>query len=65
MKKFLVTYWEAYSRGYEVEASSKEEAEEKVYNAILEGRLEGPDNCYDVGCRAIEQCEEESGSGTC
>lgn len=45
MAKFLVTYYESYSRGYEVEASSKEEAEEIVRDDILEGRREYPDNC--------------------
>lgn len=38
MAKFLVTYYESYSKDYEVEASSKEEAEEIVRNDILEGR---------------------------
>lgn len=28
MAKYLVTYWECYSKGYEVEADSKEEASE-------------------------------------
>lgn len=50
MAKFLVTYYESYSRGYEVETSSKEEAEEIVRDDILEGRREYPDNCYDSGC---------------
>ena len=52
MAKYLVTYYECYSRGYEVEANSKEEAEEIVQNDIFEGRRLGPDNCYDSGCEA-------------
>ena len=53
-KKFLVTYWEAYSKGYEVEASNAEEAEEIVKNNIMDGIFIGPDNCYDSGCKAEE-----------
>lgn len=52
MAKYLVTYYECYSRGYEVEANNKEEAEEIVQNDILEGRRLGPDNCYEAGCEA-------------
>lgn len=54
MAKFLVTYWEAYSRGYEVEADTREEACQKVLDDIWEGRREAPDNCYDSGCDAEE-----------
>lgn len=50
MAKYLVTYYECYSRGYEVEANSKEEAEELVKNDIFDGKRESPDNCYDSGC---------------
>lgn len=52
MAKYLVEYWECYSRGYEVEANSKEEASEIVMNDIWEGRRGGPDNCYDCGSEA-------------
>lgn len=52
MAKYLVTYWECYSKGYEVEANSKEEASEIVMNDIWEGRRSSPDNCYDSGCEA-------------
>lgn len=54
MAKFLVTYYECYSRGYEVEANSKEEAEEIVKEDIFEGRRLAPDNCYDSGCVTTE-----------
>lgn len=50
MAKFLVTYYECYSRDYEVDANSKEEAEEIVKEDIYEGRRPAPDNCYDSGC---------------
>lgn len=39
MAKYEVTYWEAYSGRYEVEANSKEEAEnlvkENIFNNIV------------------------------
>nr|WP_303182490.1 hypothetical protein [Lachnoclostridium phocaeense] len=53
--KWLVTYWEAYSSGYIVEADedlTKEEVEEMVKQDIFDGRRNGPDNCYDSGCKA-------------
>lgn len=48
-EKYLVTYSECYSGNYEVEANSKEEAEEIVKNDIYEGRREAPNNCYSSG----------------
>ena len=38
MKTFKVRYYECYEGYYEVEANSKEEAEEKLIDAIKEGR---------------------------
>lgn len=52
MKKYLVTYCESYSGSYEVEANSKEEAEEIVKDDIFEGRRNAPENCYDSSCEA-------------
>lgn len=52
MKKYLVTYCESYSDSYEVEANSKEEAEEIVKDDIFEGRRNVPKNCYDSNCKA-------------
>lgn len=43
MAKFNVRYYECYKGYYEVEANSKEEAEEKVIDAINEGRENAPD----------------------
>ena len=54
LKKYIVTYYEAYSKGYEVEAANKEEAEEIVRNDIFEGKRDAPDNCYDSGCYTEE-----------
>lgn len=56
MGKFLVTYYESYSKGYEVEAETAEEAEELVKNDIFEGKRDAPDNCYDSGC-LVEKIE--------
>ena len=42
MAKFLVDYYETYSKSYEVEANSKEEAEEIVKDDIMKGRRESP-----------------------
>lgn len=47
MTKFLVDYYETYSKSYEVEANNMEEAEEIVKNDIIEGRREEPDNCTE------------------
>lgn len=54
MKKFDVKYYECYGKHYEVEANSKEEAEEKLIDAIEEGRVNPPDQCYDRGAEATE-----------
>lgn len=40
MTKFLVDYYETYSKSYEVEVNNMEEAEEIVKNDIIEGRRE-------------------------
>lgn len=57
MKKFTVRYYECYERFYEVEANSKEEAEEKLIDAINEGRENPPDQCYDADAEATEMEE--------
>lgn len=54
MKKFDVRYYECYEKHYEVEADSKEEAEEKLIDAINEGRENPPDQCYDRDAKATE-----------
>jgi hypothetical protein len=50
MAKFNVRYYEYYKGYYEVEANSKEEAEEIVKDDIFEGRRNAPKNCYDSNC---------------
>lgn len=47
MAKYIVDYYETYSKSYEVEASSKEEAEEILKEDILEGRRPEPYDCTD------------------
>lgn len=54
MAKYIVTYSKSYSRDYEVEANSKEEAEEIVKEDIFEGRRPTPDECCESECVAIE-----------
>lgn len=54
MPKYLVDYYETYSKSYEIEASSKEEAEEKVKDGIREGKLDPPENCSDSWCETEE-----------
>lgn len=63
MAKYIVTYTESYSRDYEVEANSKEEAEEIVKEDIFEGRRPAPDNCYDSGC-IIEEIVSDTFNAT-
>lgn len=50
MAKYIVDYYETYSKSYEVEANSKEEAEEIVKNYIREGRRDAPYNCSNSWC---------------
>lgn len=51
MKKFKVRCYECYERFYEVEA------EEKLIDAIIEGKEDPPDQCYDSGADATEMEE--------
>lgn len=56
--KYEVTYTESYSGTYEVEANSKEEAEEMVKENIWEGKFKAPDDCYESTCKAYVAKEE-------
>ena len=49
MARFAIDYRESFSRTYVVEAESYDEAQEKLANAIMNGEVEAPDNCYDSG----------------
>ena len=59
MAKYLVDYYETYSKSYEIEADSKEEAEEKVKDGIQEGKLDPPENCSDSWCETEELKNEK------
>ncbi|MBS5371213.1 MAG: hypothetical protein KHY19_17330 [Coprobacillus cateniformis] len=54
MKKYLVDYYETYSKSYEIEANSKEEAEKYLRREIEEGRLDGPEYCDNSWCEVTE-----------
>ncbi|MFR3808866.1 MAG: hypothetical protein ACLTX3_07945 [Lachnospiraceae bacterium] len=54
--KFTVTYHECYSGEYEVEANSKEEAEELVKEDIFNGRRPAPNECYNSGVSDSGSC---------
>lgn len=58
MKKYLVTYKETYTKIYEIEANSKEEAKKILENDIFEGRVDGPDECCSSSYK-IENPENE------
>ena len=58
MAKYLVDYYETYSKSYEIEADSREEAEEKVRYEIQEGKLDPPENGSDSWCET-EDMEDE------
>ena len=58
MAKYLVDYYETYSKSYEVEADSNAEAEEKEKNGIREGLFGWPENCSDSWCKT-EKMEVE------
>lgn len=57
MAKYLVDYYETYSKSYEIEANSKEEAEDEVRYGIQEGKLDPPENCTRSWCET-EELEE-------
>lgn len=47
MGKYSIDYTEVYSKNYEVEANTLEEATEKLREDILVGETDGPDCCID------------------
>ena len=59
MAKYLVDYYETYSKSYEIEADSKEEAEDEVRYGIQEGKLDPPENCSDSWCETEELKNEK------
>ena len=54
MAKYLVNYYETYTNSYEIEADSKEEAEEKLILEIGEGSLNPPEECCNSWCETEE-----------
>ena len=54
MAKYLVDYYETYSKSYEIEADSKEEAEKNVQDGIREGLFDPPENCSESWCETEE-----------
>lgn len=50
MAKYRVRYYECYEGYYEVEAKTKEEAEDIVQRDIYEGGENAPEDCYESGC---------------
>ena len=59
MAKFIVRYYECYEGFYEVEADSKEEAEETIINAIDEGFENAPEQMYDSGAEATKMEDKD------
>ena len=59
MAKYLVDYYETYSKSYEIEAGSKEDAEEEVRYGIQEGKLDPPENCCNSWCETEELKNEK------
>lgn len=53
--KFAIEYRETYTDSYFVEADSYEEACEKIQDAIQNGKLEGPENCWSSEFHDITQ----------
>ncbi len=47
-------YYETYSKSYEIEANSKEEAEDILKYEIQEGKLDGPECCDNSWCEVTE-----------
>lgn len=47
-------YYECYEGYYEVKASNVEEGTETLMADIRDGKVDGPDTCYDSGCTTVE-----------
>lgn len=54
---YNVYYEEAYGDTYLVEASSEEEAKEKVLDGLMEGSLDGPEMCQSSAARILSAGE--------
>lgn len=60
MPKFCVDYYETYRGSYEVEAETKEEAEDLVQEKIREGEFDGPDCCEKSWCETVKERKQFS-----
>lgn len=49
MSTFELTYFETYQKTYDVEAETREEAEDKLIDDICNGREKGPNECCGIG----------------
>ena len=61
MKKYRIKYIETYQRWYDVEANSRDEAEQKLLDLIMDGEVDGPvddPEVIDSGCEEIEEIIE-------
>lgn len=54
MKTYRIKYIEKYQKWYDVEANSMEEAKAKLLDDIMNGKVDGPEECIDSGCEEVE-----------
>lgn len=60
MKNFSIKYHETYSRTYEIEANTPEEAEEILRERIGDGTENAPEECENSWCDNIYEMEKDS-----
>lgn len=58
MSKFTVEYYEWYKDSYEVEAENEEDARKKLLDEIYDGKLNGPEQCYNSGIISVTEIIE-------
>ena len=57
MKKFAIEYHETYVRTYEIEAETKEDAEDILMERICMGTERPPEECENSWCE-VEEVKE-------
>lgn len=57
MKKFSIEYHETYGKTYEIEAETKEEAEEILRDMICNGKENPPEECENRWCDNVQEME--------
>lgn len=65
MSVFELTYYETYKKTYEVDAETREEAEEKLIDDLCEGREKWPDECYHSGFCDVTENDKELAKKIC